>query len=435
MAEAENYRTVEIQIDYAPRVQMLAFHDRVQRWGVIVAHRRFGKTVACINELIKGALTCPLPDARFAYVAPTYGQAKDVAWMYLKRYAFCVPNTVAIESELRVDFPNGARVRLYGSDNYDRMRGIYFDGIICDEFGDQDPRSWTEVIRPALSDRKGWATFIGTPRGDNHFKDIWEAAQSNPEWFSLMLKASQTNVLDEEELRSARTMMTAEQYAAEYECSFAGSVHGSYYGEDLEKLLADGSIGDHGWLPQHAVHTAWDVGGTTAIWFFQVIGTQVRIIDYLEGVNKSADWYVQEIRSKPYTYGSHIAPSDADDEKEIVGVSWKSSLESLGLHNFIILPKQRSIDDGINQARLLLPRCKINVTNSGVKAGYTGLLNYRRDWDDKRKTFRDNPRHDWASHPADSFRYLAIGLPMIADVAGVYSDWSKPIKYRTKFII
>lgn len=414
---------------------MIPFHDRKERWSIIVAHRRFGKTVGVINDLVRDALTCTLPNPRFAYVAPTYGQAKDVAWEYLKRYGLCIPGTVASESELRIDFPNGGRVRLYGSDNYDRMRGIYLDGVVNDEYGDQDPRAWNEVIRPALSDRKGKATFIGTPKGDNHFKELWDSAVSNPEWFTLMLKASKTGILDEQELASARSMMTAEQYAAEYECSFEGSVVGSYYGSYIENLRAEGRIGAFGWLPEYAVHTAWDTGNTTAIWFFQVVDNNIRVIEYLEGLNRDPSWYVNELRSRPYTYGTHIAPSDADLEKEAVGKSWKTLFEGLGLYGWEILPKQTSIDDGINQARMILPRCQFNTSDErNANSGLTGLVNYRSEWDEGRKKFRDIPRHDWASHPADAFRYLAIGLPLIKELSNT-SDWSKPVSYKTSWVI
>lgn len=431
---SQQFKHIIAEVPYKARDLMKPFHKRKERWAINVAHRRYGKTVAAINDLVRGALKCSLREGRFAYVAPTYSQAKDVAWNYLKHYSHGVPGVVSNESELHVTFPNGSRVRLYGSDNYDRMRGIYLDGVVLDEYGDQDPRAWTEVIRPALSDRKGWATFIGTPKGANHFKDLWDQAQGNPEWFSLMLKASTTGILDSEELRSARTMMTAEQYETEYECSFLGSVVGAYYGAALRDLEDQACVGDFNWLPDHAVHTVWDTGGTTAVWFFQIINSRIRIIDYLEGVNKGAEWYVNELRSRPYTYGNHIGPSDSDEEKEIVGKSWKTVLEELGIYGWLILPKQKSINDGITQARLLLPRCQFNTTSSGrnCRDGYSGLQNYRRQWDDKRKMFKEEPYHNWASHPADAYRYLAVGLPLIADTQGS-SDWGKPIKYKVRY--
>lgn len=421
-------------VPYAPRHEMVAYHMRTQRFACIVAHRRYGKTVAAINDLIRAALRCPLDNGRFAYVAPTYSQAKDVVWGYLKHYALSIGDTITSESELYVQFPNGARVRLYGSDNYDRMRGIYLDGVVMDEYGDQDPRAWAEVIRPALTDRKGWATFIGTPKGDNHFRELWDRGLSDVKnWYTMLLKASKTGILDEQELSSARQEMTAEQYAAEFECSFDGSVVGSYYGHELSKLQDAGKIGDYGWLPEHAVHTAWDVGGTTACWFFQTIGSTIRIIDYMEGVNKTTAHYANELRSRPYTYGTHIAPSDADDEKEIIAKSWKTSFEELEIFGWQILTKQRSIDAGINQAQLLLPRCLFNVVGDrNAKNGLAGLQNYRREWDEGRKKFRDTPRHDWSSHPADGYRHLAIGINLITAARGQGngSDWTKPIAYK-----
>ena len=214
--------TQRIVIPYSPREQFLGFHNRKQRWACVVAHRRAGKTVACVNDLIKGALTCPLENPRFAYVAPFLAQAKDVAWVYLKHFAGAVPGAQTNESELRVDFPNGGRVRLYGADNYERMRGVYLDGVVPDEYADMDPRVWPEVIRPALSDRRGWATFIGTPKGRNDFfklmhgGDGWIGAVNSPDWYALTLRASETGLVAHAELEDARAMMTPEQFAQEY---------------------------------------------------------------------------------------------------------------------------------------------------------------------------------------------------------------------------
>lgn len=164
-------------------------------------------------------MECKLVEPHFAYVAPTYSQAKDIAWNYLKRFTSVLPGIETNEAELRADLPNGARIRLYGAENYDRMRGIYLDGVVLDEYGMIDPRAWPEVIRPALSDRKGWADFIGTPNGFNHFHEVYEVAGKEPgEWYRAMHKASETGLLDAAELADARKTMTPEQYAQEYEC-------------------------------------------------------------------------------------------------------------------------------------------------------------------------------------------------------------------------
>src|SRR5262245_33424174 len=164
-----NQPQLTVPIAYAPRKAFMPFHDRQARWSCLVCHRRAGKTVACINDLIRAALTCTKQEGRFAYVAPQYAQAKDIAWTYIKQFTATIPRIQYNESELRVDFPNGARVRLYGTENESRLRGLYFDGVILDEYADIHPRVFDEIIRPLLADRNGWAVFIGTPMGHNQF--------------------------------------------------------------------------------------------------------------------------------------------------------------------------------------------------------------------------------------------------------------------------
>lgn len=212
----------DVVIDYAPRPYFHAYHERHQRFSCIVAHRRAGKTTACIHDLQRGAVLCGLERPRFAYVAPLRDQAKKVAWDMLKAAALPLLQHGAVinESELRVDYPNGGQVRLYGADNPDAMRGIYLDGVVLDEPADIKPTLWPEVIRPALADRKGWATFIGTPKGRDAFYAVWRTAQTKADWLSLRLRASETLAIDPDELAAARAIMSEAQYAREFECSF-----------------------------------------------------------------------------------------------------------------------------------------------------------------------------------------------------------------------
>ena len=209
----------------------MALHERKTRWFVGVAHRRAGKTVADINELIRGAFDCQLDSPRFAYIAPYLNQAKDIAWSYLKEYTAFIPGRRVNEGELWVELPGGPRIRIYGADNPDRLRGIYLDGVVLDEFGDMDPGLWVNVIRPALADRKGWACFIGTPKGKNAFHRIWTDAKDDPTWTRLELKASESGLLDAEELEAARKDMDKDTYEQEFECSFEAAVKGAYYGD------------------------------------------------------------------------------------------------------------------------------------------------------------------------------------------------------------
>lgn len=212
-----------VVIDYAPRAKFVPFHERKQRFACIVAHRRAGKTTACIHDLQKHATSNDLKRPRYAYLAPLLKQAKAVSWDILKAAATpLIQHGASInESELRVDYPNGGQVRLYGADNPDALRGLYLDGVVFDEPAQTDPSLWPEVIRPALADRQGWATFIGTPKGRDAFYQVWRHAESDPvDWFTLKLRASETGYLSEKELEAARAIMAPQQYAREFECSF-----------------------------------------------------------------------------------------------------------------------------------------------------------------------------------------------------------------------
>ena len=224
-----------IKLLYRPRSVFEDFHGRKQRWGVVVAHRRCGKTVACINELIVKALLEGKEDGRYAYVAPYYSQAKNIAWDYLLRFSKPVM-AKANQSELWVELINGARIRLFGADNADSLRGLYLDGIVLDEYADMRPRIWGEIIRPLLADRLGWAVFIGTPKGHNAFWDIYSHATKSEDWYAKTLRASQTGLLPKSELEDAARSMTQDQYLQEFECDFESAILGAYYGKEMRQL-------------------------------------------------------------------------------------------------------------------------------------------------------------------------------------------------------
>lgn len=400
---------MEVVIPYEPREQFKPFHDRTQRWAALVCHRRAGKTVATLNDLIRAALICNKPDPRFAYIAPTYQQAKDVAWTYLQRFTADVPGVQYQIAELRVDFPhNGARIRLYGAENFDRLRGLYLDGIAIDEFGDIDPRAWTEVIRPALSDRQGWATFIGTPKGRNHFAEVWDNAGQDPAWFRLMLKSSETGIIAKAELDDARKGMTEDAFNQEYECSFDAAVVGAYYGRDITQAETDKRICSVPYDRTVPVVTAWDLGmdDSTAIWCAQVVGKEIRIIDYYEASGEALPHYAGWLKSRPYAYSDHFLPHDVEVREIGTGRSRIETLASLGIRATPGRP--RDPEDRINAVRMILSRCWFDAEKT--KRGIECLRNYRRDWDEKTKSFRTRPKHDWSSHAADAFGELAFGL-------------------------
>lgn len=401
-------RSVEVVIPYLPRDQWLGFHSATDRWRVAVAHRRAGKTVALVNEAIKGALTCSLPDPRFGYVAPYLSQAKAIAWDYVKRYCAPIPGVKFNEAELRADLPNGGRVRLFGADNADALRGLYFDGVILDEFGDMDPRVWTEVIRPSLSDRGGWAAFAGTPRGKNAFYDLSRRGYRKEEgWRLWELKASKTGLLSDDELTDARAAMDEAAFEREYECSFDASIEGAYYAKEMAKAQDDKRICRVPVEPTVKVDTWWDLGidDATAIWFVQDVGQERRLIDYIEVSGEGLPQIAKRLDAKDYRFGRHILPHDAKARELGTGKSRIETLEALGLRNMEVI-EQQEVADGINASRLMLSRCWFDEDRCA--RGIEALKQYRREWDGKRQVWRERPRHDWASHAADAFRYGAL---------------------------
>ena len=396
-----------IEIPYAPRLAFQGFHNRTDRFACIVAHRRAGKTVATINDIIRAALTCDKPNPRFAYLAPFYAQAKDVVWGYLKQFTAPIPGVKANESELRVDLPNGARIRLYGAENYDRMRGIYLDGVVLDEFADMDPRAWSEVIRPALSDRQGWAVFIGTPKGRNAFYDVFNRSIETPDWFSLRLRASETNLIAPDELDAMRAEMSEDEYAREMETSFEAAVEGSYYG----RLLTQAETASPSRItrvpadPGLEVHAAFDLGiaDSTAIWLAQFVGKEIRLIDYIENNGVALDWYARALRERNHTYAPLILPHDAQARELGTGKSRVEMLEGLGFRSRIA--PRLSVEDGIEAVRRLIPRMWIDADKCAL--GLSSIRDYREKIDPKRRVSM-GPLHDWTSHGADALRYLAI---------------------------
>lgn len=403
---------LEVVIPYAPRPLQREIHDQLdqKRFGVVVCHRRFGKTVLAINQLVKGAVTCTKDRPRFGYVAPTLKQAKAVAWDYLRHYTQPIPGVVYNETELRADLANGARVRLFGADNPDSLRGIYLDGVVMDEFGLMQGRTWSEVIRPLLADRQGWALFIGTPNGKNAFWDIRNIAQTERErsWYLATFPASISGILPAEELEDAARSMTADEYAQEFECSFEASVRGAIFAQELAAARADKRFTSLPYDPMLKVHTAWDLGvrDSTAIWFYQVYGTEVRLIDFYEASGEGLQHYAGILDKKKYRYGRHFAPADIEVRELGSGKSRYEIARNLGIE-FSIAPSL-PLQDGLNAARMVLPRCYFDEVKCGP--GIEALLNYRKDFNRRLDEFKDTPVHDWASHAADAFRYLAVSL-------------------------
>jgi hypothetical protein len=416
-----------IPIPYSPRPLQKEIHKNFKRFNVLVCHRRFGKTVLSINKLIRTVAECNKPNARGSYIAPLFNQAKTVAWDYLKHFTRSIPGVKINESELRVDLPGGKRISLYGADNPDRLRGLYHDDVVLDEYADMSPRIWSEVIRPSLSDRKGSATFIGTPKGRNQFYEIYDLACRDPEWYAALYKASETAIIEPEELADARKSMSDEQYAQEFECSFQAALVGAYYSKELAELENEKRMCNVPWDKGIPVYTAWDLGmdDSTAIWFYQLIGHEIRFIDYYENSGCGLEHYVKVLKNKPYNYKDHYLPHDVRVKELGSGMSRFETLESLGLNPTIC--EAQSVEDGINAVRIMLSRSWFDQNK--CKAGIECLRQYQREYDDKTRTYKERPRHDWTSHAADAIRYMAMQLPVNSKL---YKKPTKPVSWMAR---
>jgi len=402
---------MNVTIPYTPRKQQAFIHTELDkhRFSVLCCHRRFGKTVMLINHLIKSCMTNNNHQPRFAYIAPTYSQAKKIAWDYLKHYTKNLPNTKYNETELRADFFNGSRIQLLSSENPDSIRGIYLDGAVIDEASQVSRELVDEVIRPALSDRKGWLSLCSTPKGMNNiFYDLYQKAQSEKDWFLYIARASETKLVDEEELKAALSVMGQATYNQEFECSFIGNVKGSIYGELITKLENEKRIARVPHDPSYPVNTAWDLGynDSTAILFYQNVGHAINVIDSYENNNKAFPHYAQILKEKDYSYGEHIGPHDLDQTDFATGRTRREVAYQLGLR-FKIAPKL-SIEDGIHAVKMLLPRCYIDVDN--CKKFINALRHYHRKYKEKDRMYSAKPNHDWSSHFNDALRCLATGM-------------------------
>jgi len=422
----------EVALLYQPRHQFVPFHTRSQRFACLVAHRRAGKTVACVNEAITRALYSRKPRPRYAYIGPLLKQAKKIAWEYLKEYSNGIQSKKPSESELHVRLSsNDAEIGIYGADNPDSFRGQYFDGVILDEYGDMSPSIWRKVLLPTLADRQGWAVFIGTPKGKNHFYDIFQrslgkAVQTDDgpgqdylsaqSWYNFCLRASESRILPPDELLLQRGEMTEDEYLQEYECSFDAAVIGTYYAALILSLEQRGQINDRiDYDPDFPVHAISDLGYTdsTAWWFWQERPDGIAVIDYEEANSQALPYYFELLQNKGYKYGKIWLPHDARAKSLQTG---RTTVEQFLSQEFPLFDPDRvrtidiwprvALQHGIDAARLMLPSCHFNLSRTSL--GIEALRAYRRQYNEEKKVYSDVPIHDWSSHGSDAYRGLAL---------------------------
>jgi len=324
------------------------------------------------------------------------------------------------EQDMMIRFKTGSTWQVIGSDNYDALVGTPPIGVVFSEWALSNPQAWS-LIRPILAENGGWAVFITTPRGRNHAYRMFNMAVDSPDWFAERLTADQTQVFAPEVLAQEKAELVSERgesdgeaiYDQEYMTSWSAALPGAYYARVIDKLERDGALTRVPYNPALTVHTAWDLGASdaTVIWFVQRTPTGWAVIDYLANTSVGIDWYVREVQAKPYNYGEHLLPHDADDKRITLpeAASIADSARSMGLRNVRVVPRTLSVANDINEVRKVLPVCVFDAEKCAH--GIDALRSYRRVWDENLKTYRDSPLHDWASHPADAFRTFAVGKP------------------------
>lgn len=398
-------------LEYQPRPQFIPFHNRRERWASLNTHRRAGKTVALVNDVLYGALQCRQRKPQLAYIGPTFTQAKRIAWSYLKDFAEPYLSKTPQESELKITLKNDASIYVLGADNADALRGMYLDGTVNDEYAMWRPMVFSQVIRPALSDRNGWSVFASTPRGKNLFHEVHIDAQKkqNPkEWFKLTLSADTSGIISSKELDDLRADMDPEEFAQEYLCSFDAALKGAIYAGETNRMFAEGRVKQNLYDPNLETHCVFDLGFTDAtviIWWQVCPRTQVKRIvrcDCKSGTDIFE--HIASIHSFPGEIGEVWLPHDARAKSLQTGKSIVEQFLSEGVKPRIV--PNHKIRDGISAARRTFPAVEIDADNTAELV--EALKSYRREWNEDLMMFSDKPVHDWSSHYADAFRYFAI---------------------------
>jgi phage terminase large subunit len=408
---------VRIELPYTPRRHFLPLHASKKRWMYVVAHRRCGKTVALVNQLIRAALGNKrlTPPPRYAYVGASFDAAKDLVWTYLKEFTSTVDGIKYMEGELSVIFPKGATIKLYGGAlAFERMRGLYFDGIVMDEYAMLHPQAFTSVVRPALGDYLGWAVISGTPAGDDHFHKLKLRAEDDPLWdvFEIPITATGEDALSRDEVEAMRSDMSSDEFAREMLCSFDAPVEGAFYQEALNDLQLAGRVTKVSPDLNTDVITAWDLGirHLQCVWLFQLAGREVHWIDYIEGTGKKLSHYTDLLHLKArvggFKYRAHLLPHDVEVRELTTGHSRKHELFGLLAEPVLTVPNHNT-EDGITATRGVLGVSWFDET--ATRRGLARLRAYRRG-----KT--GVAIADEAEDAADAFRTGCVGLALVSSL-------------------
>ncbi len=401
---------------YVPRDYQLAFENAMfsgYRRAFLLYHRRAGKDFCCWQFMIKCASNPANLPGIYYYIFPNYTQGKKIIWDGIdesgKRFLDYIPQewlaSKLNSTEMKLRLINGSIIQIVGSDNPNAIRGTNPKGVVFSEYAYQDPRIWTEIISPILAKNKGWAVFNTTPQGRNHAYEMWEGIQNSPYWYSQKLTIEDTRLFTREQIEQEEPKKSEEIIEQEFYVSFSRGIDGTYYGRLINKARLEGRITNVLCDPECLVNTAWDIGygDSTSIIFFQLIGTEVRIIDCYENHGEGIAHYAKVLTTKSYNYGSHYFPHDAGSGSIQTGVTLQHKARELGI-NAIVLPRD-DFEVGIESARTMLAMTYLDEKK--CKALIKALEHYHKKRNEKMECYSESPVHDWSSHFADSLRYMA----------------------------
>ena len=406
---------IVVPVDWRPRAYQLplwSFFEKGGKRAVAIWHRRAGKDATALNLTVTAAFTRP---GLYWHLLPTYNQGRKIVWDGIskdgRKFMDAWPKEAIRginNTDMKLELENNSIWQVVGTDNVDRLVGSNPVGCVFSEYSLQDPLAW-DYIRPILAENGGWALFIYTPRGRNHGYELFEMAKRNPRWFAQQLTVDDTHAISLDAIEEERDAgMPEEMVQQEFYCSFDAALVGAYYGHQMEKALKEERITKVPYEPRLEVNTAWDLGmgDSTAVWFYQVSGFEIRIIDYYEASGEGMAHYAKVLAGKEYLYGKHYAPHDIEVRDFSVGKSRRDVAAALGI-KFIVVPKL-SVADGIEAVRNILNKCWFDADrcNRGIEA----LRQYKKSWNEKTRSYSSTPDHDWTSHAADAFRYLAVSM-------------------------
>lgn len=384
------------------------------RFKVLVCHRRAWKTVVSLLYMLKNALEQE-KGKHYAYIAPFYKQAKNIAWDILKKQVRNIPQTKINEAELKVTLANGSRIQLFWADNPDSLRWLDIYGTVFDEYAQQPSNIYWEIIFPMINAHNWWVIWIWTPKGKNDFHNVYQKWLKDDKYFVKVLRASESGLLNEEQLLAARQEMTPEEYDQEYECSWEASIKWAYYKEELKKTREEWRI--KSWLfdPVLDVYTFWDLwmSDTMSIGFFQIHWWQVRLIDYYEANWHWFEHYKSVLSEKGYNYAKHFFPHDITVRELWSGQSRLETVKAMLWEDKVsTLPKLKIID-WIQALRRIFHNIWFDAEKTETVREALAL--YRQKYDEVRWIYLTTPEHDWTSHCADMMRYMAVGYNKLTE--------------------